>query len=1123
MRNLNPTPSRPSRWFLRTARSAKRPIRGRLRRLFRSLLLENLEDRRLMVRQVAGFIQSPDVWSGTIQVTGDVAVTTQLTIEPGTVIKVNQGQVINIRSDGSLNAVGTSQSPIIFTSTQDDSVGEDLTGEAVGAPLRGHWHQLILDTGNATLDQFEVRYAGNDVSPNNSFQPYSSPSILVTGTPVLRNGLVRDGDWTGIEVRANATFDNIRVENVDASAFHQRNNLSPTYSRLSASDNGGNHVFVEAAQIPGTQTWSFGGLPAHLSGDLFVDGELNLAPGTVIKVPQGAYVQARSGGAIKALGTSQAPIVFTSIHDDTIGGDSNGNGNSTVPLPGHWESLYVDSSATVLQNVEVRYAGNASDPGNTFGPYRISAVHSRSGATPTFTNLRIRDSENVGMYIQDSSPRLEGVTIERSGQRALQQTLSSLPNYVSLALSNNAFNHIGLEGGNVTSDRSWDFLGLPVVVLGTALAVKPDATLTLAPGTIFKFQTGAYFSIEGQLTAPGTSARPIIFTSDEDDSIGGDSNGDGSATTAGPGQWESLYISGQGTALEHVEVRYAGNVSDPGNTFGPYRVPAVQIADALSPTLRNVRVFASENVGIAANGSSSPEFTNLRVENSGREAIQQALSSMPVYAGVVLRENQGNRITWSGGTLNGTRTMDFQGIPVHLTTNLTIGANTTLTFVPGTILKMPEGAYIDSAPTGVLIAEGTPEKPIVFTSIHDDTVGGDSNNNLDSTLPGPGQWESIYLYNSDTSFNHVEIRYAGNVSNPGNTFGPYRVAGLHVSNQSSPTIRNTRIRHAENQGLAILDKTGPILDGLRVENSGQEAIYQVLSSTATYSGVQLLDNLADRVTLTGGTIATSRTLDFNRLPVYVTDNLAIGADASVTIVPGSTFKFRQGDYFLVSGSLDAQGTAEAPIIFTSINDDSAGGDSDGDGTATPPQAGQWQGFYIDSSTTTLDHVHIRYAGNDSNSGNSFGPYRVAAFNIRNGSQPQIHNTRVSYAENIGLSIQGGSKPLLDNLTIEYSGHYNASGREAIEQDLASDPTYQGIHLIGNYADRITLQGGTISGTRTLDFDYIPVFVNNNLQFAPDSNVTIVPGTIFKFAEGDSLWSRGTLTANGTAEAPIILG
>ncbi len=474
-----------------------------------------------------------------------------------------------------------------------------------------------------------------------------------------------------------------------------------------------------------------------------------MTPGTIFKFETGAYFSIE--GELRAIGTSARPIIFTSDEDDSIGGDSNGDGSTTTARPGQWESLYLYDSNTILQNVEVRYAGNVSDPGNTFGPYRVAGVNALSGSSPTFNNLRIRDSENIGLYIQNGSPRLEGLSIERSGQRAIQQSLPSTPMYVSVTLLDNGFDHIGVEAGIITQNRSWDFLGLTVVVLGTALRVNPDVTLTLAAGTILKFQTGAYFEIAGSLKAIGNSGNPIIFTSDEDDTIGGDSNSDGNNTLPGPGQWESLYISGAGTALEYVEVRYAGNVSDPGNTFGPYRVPAVQVGDALSPTLRNVRIFASENVGIATGGNSTPEFTNLRIENSGREAIQQALTSMPVYAGVVLRENQGNRITWSGGILNGSRTMDFQGIPVHLTTNLTIGANTTLTLVPGTILKMPEGAYIDSAPTGVLIAEGTPEKPIVFTSIHDDSIGGDSNNNLDGSLPGPGQWESIYLYNSNSS------------------------------------------------------------------------------------------------------------------------------------------------------------------------------------------------------------------------------------------------------------------------------------------------------------------------------------------------------------------------------------
>jgi hypothetical protein len=230
--------------------------------------MEHFEERRLLARQVSGFIQAPDTWSGTIHVTGDVTVTTQLTIQPGTIVKIAQGQNINIRTDGSLNAMGTVTSPIIFTSVQDDSVGEDLTGLTVGVPQKGHWHTLMVQSSNATLEHFEVRYAGNDSNPGHPHQPFRVGSIIVgPGTPTLRNGLVRDGDWTGIDVTANATLDSIRVETMTSSAFYQRDNLNPTYANLSAANNGGNHVLVDGGQLIGTRSWSFGGLPAHLTKD----------------------------------------------------------------------------------------------------------------------------------------------------------------------------------------------------------------------------------------------------------------------------------------------------------------------------------------------------------------------------------------------------------------------------------------------------------------------------------------------------------------------------------------------------------------------------------------------------------------------------------------------------------------------------------------------------------------------------------------------------------------------------------------------------------------------------------------------------------------------------------------
>ncbi len=223
-----------------------------------------------------------------------------------------------------------------------------------------------------------------------------------------------------------------------------------------------------------------------------------------------------------------------------------------------------------------------------------------------------------------------------------------------------------------------------------------------------------------------------------------------------------------------------------------------------------------------------------------------------------------------------------------------------------------------------------------------------------------------------------------------------------------------RISFAENVGLGLDDNTAPQLQSLRIDRAGREAISQALTSQAVYQDLQVSLNKADRVTLQGGSIANTRNFDFNGVPVYINGDFTVLPSANLTIAPGSIFKLNEGAYFLSQGRLNATGTTAQPIIFTSLSDDGAGGDSNGDDILTIPKPGNWEGFYIDSSTTTLRNVQIKYAGNESNAGNTFPPYRTAALHIRSGAAPTIDTLQIIAAENDGISIESGSSLTLTN-------------------------------------------------------------------------------------------------------------
>src|SRR3989344_2361214 len=114
---------------------------------------------------------------------------------------------------------------------------------------------------------------------------------------------------------------------------------------------------------------------------------------------------------------------------------------------------------------------------------------------------------------------------------------------------------------HITADLTWTLAGSPYVIDSLWLQVYPGATLTIEPGVIVKFGDSSYMHVYGKLNAVGTPENKIYFTSLRDDSIGGDTNGDGDLTQpTAYNNWGVFMREGSGPhTIKNADAQYSNN------------------------------------------------------------------------------------------------------------------------------------------------------------------------------------------------------------------------------------------------------------------------------------------------------------------------------------------------------------------------------------------------------------------------------------------------------------------------------------------------------------------------------------------------------------------------------------
>ena len=509
-------------------------------------------------------------------VTASIAITNNaiLTIAPGVTLLFQNNTGLNVNQDGSLTAVGSVSSPILFTGVQ---------------PTPGYWRGIQFTFSNSIFNELSyvrVEYGGGGYNGTSNVVMFGT-----TGLPQrlkMSNAVLSDSIGYGFEFNDGSIVD--EFSNVTATRNASGPGLLPSdiIGKLDAnSDYSGNTIDqmdVRNGRVTIDQSWPDINVP-YIMGSQYVDADLIISAGAHLIFRAAGFLNITDTGSLRAEGTVDNKILFT----------------ADQPTRGYWRGIqytFTNNINNVLNHVIVEYGGGSGGNGDAnLVMYGVTALPN----SIQVSNSEFRESlgygvefdtgTNVSVFSNNviTNNTLSPVRIPADGVRFLDDVSE---------YSGNDDDTIYVEDGSVETSQTWTNVGIPFSVGSHPI----NSELTIAPGNTLIFRSSGQLNINdpaGALTANGTPALPILFT----------------AESASPGYWRGIqftFSNNINNILNYVTVEYGGaGINGQGNVmlYGSVLSPS----DA---TITNSILQHSSSYGLWLNADSTVTSINNTFNNN---------------------------------------------------------------------------------------------------------------------------------------------------------------------------------------------------------------------------------------------------------------------------------------------------------------------------------------------------------------------------------------------------------------------------------------------------------------------------------------------------------------------------